>query len=195
MGIFYSPMRLIGLIKDSGSIAKELEKYNPDWYFSKSGEKAYHNAKTPAQKTAYFFNYLASIADSSNNREVIYKIAYVMMNSMDKSSMEFAGYPNILDASKNPLVKCVKTKSFSSNQSANGMILLAELMGEDSKELVDPAKSPYSRLTYQDTDMYRIERDIIGAFCTEFSNTYVMPPYFYDIVKSSKLNADDEAEG
>ena len=29
MGIFYSPMRLIGLIKDSGSIAKELEKYNP----------------------------------------------------------------------------------------------------------------------------------------------------------------------
>ena len=68
MGIFYSPMTLIGLIKSSASITEELKENSADWYFSKEGEIAYKNAKTPAQKTMYFFDYL--------NKEYIADILY-----------------------------------------------------------------------------------------------------------------------
>ena len=108
MGFFYSPMKLIELIKNSNSIANELKENDADWYFSKEGEAAYKNATSPAQKTMYFFDYLLAIAKSKDNRDVLYRIAYIMANSMDSSSLEFAGHPNILDPAKNPLVHYIK---------------------------------------------------------------------------------------
>lgn len=191
MGFFYSPMKLIELIKDSNSIAKELKENDADWYFSKEGENAYKNAKTPAQKTMYFFDYLMAVSKSKDNRDVIYRTAYVMANSMDSSSLEFSGYPNILDSTKNPLVNYIKTTSLGSKErTAYGLMMLAALNHEvDATKYLNTKYKPYTRLTYCEangtmTDKYKIERDIIGAFCVDFSGQY-MPPYMYEIAESS----------
>ncbi len=198
MGIFYSPMKLIDLIKNSGSITKELKEHSGDWYFSKEGKKTYNEAKTPAKKTMFFFDYLTAVAKSKDKREVLYRIAYIMANSMDDSSLDFAGYPNILDAEKNPLVKYVKTRQLiGDNNTAFGLLLLAAFQGEnDAQKLANAKHKPYNRLTYcaadgKMSDEYKIERNIIGAFCTDFSESYIMPPYLYEIVESAD---DDENE-
>ena len=203
MGFFHSPMKLIRLIKDSGSIAKELKEKDADWYFSKEGEKAYKNAKTPAQKTMYFFDYLMAVSKSKDNRDILYRVAYIMANSMDSSSLEFGGYPNILDSTKNPLVNYIETTTFISSigKTYYGLELLAALNHEtNSKKFHYTKHKPYTRLTYCEadgsmTDKYKIERDIIGAFCIDFSNNKYeekyMPPYMYEIVESSNDDEND----
>lgn len=197
MGMFYLPMTLIGLIKSSASITKELKEYSADWYFSKEGEMAYKNAKTPAQKTMYFFDYLTAVAKTKDNRDILYRTAYIMANSMDASSLEFGGYPNILDANKNPLVNYIKTSTLvSKERPVHGLMMLSALNHDsDAKKYLNTEHKPYTRITYCESDgsvsdKYKIERDIIGAFCVDFSGQY-MPPYMYEIVESS---SDDETD-
>ena len=197
MGYFYSPMQLIKLIKARDSIKEELKEHDAEWYFSKEGEQAYMNAKTPAQKVTYFFDYLMCVSKSKDNRDVLYRTAYIMANSMDSSSLEFAGYPNILDATKNPLVNYIKTTNFGyKEKTACGLMLLAALNHEmDATKYLYAKHKPYTHLTYCEangsvSDKYRIERDIIAAFCIESSGQY-MPPYTYDIVESPKEDEID----
>lgn len=201
MSAFYSPLKLIKLLKDSRSIAEELEERNVDWYFSRKGEKAYNEAKTPAQKTIYFFNYLIAVSklekeenkyslppDKECDRKSLYYCAYVMANSMDSSSLEFAGYPNILKPEKNPLVDYIKSNGIPDS----GAAVLAALNHEkDEKKYVEPEFKPYSRLTYCNpdgsvNDKYKIERDIIGTFYAGRSGH--MPPYIYE------MYCDDEEQ-
>lgn len=188
MGFFYSTIKLNELIKDSGSIAKELKGNDTNWYFSKEGEKAYTDATTLSQKTMYFYNYLTTLSKSKKNRDILLRCAYVMANSMDSSSLEFAGYPNILDPSKNPLVNCVKnTRLESKERTVYGVILLAALNHEtDAKKHLNTEDKPYTRLTYCETDSgmtdkNKIEKDIIDAFCVDFSERYMK-----DAVKRSE---------
>ena len=201
MGIFFSPKVLINLLKNKDSIANELNSYYTEWYFTKEGENAYKNAKNQAQKTAYFFNYLSTLDNSRGNRDVLYRTAYVMASSMDNSSLNFAGYPNILNPDKNPLVNYIKNFDLGSKEMHfHGIIMLSELHNEnDAKKYVFPKNKPYERLTYRDDDgnmddMYKIERDIIGAFCIDCSEQY-MPPFVYNIVLSQNDgNASDDDE-
>ncbi len=196
MGFFYSPMKLIELIINSSAIEKNLREHDANWYFSKEGENAYKNAQTPAQKTMYFFDYLIAISKSKNNRDLLYRTAYVMANSMDNSSLEFARYPNILDATKNPLIHYAQNTTLTSkDKTAYGLLLLAALNHNEfaAEKFLQAKYKPYTRITYCEedgsvTDKYKIERDIIGAFCIDYSDQY-MPPYMYEIVESSN---DDE---
>ena len=148
----------------------------------------------------YFFDYLVTVAKSNKNREILYRTAYIMANSMDSSSLEFAGYPNILDSTKNPLVYFIKNNSskikYNTDKTAVGLMLLAALNHEeDATKYVQAKYKPYTRLTYCEvkgsmTDKYKIERDIIGAFCAEYSKRF-MPPYIYEIVESSDADQND----
>ena len=120
-----------------------------------------------------------------------------MANSMDSSSLEFAGYPNILDSTKNPLVNYIKTTSLVSKETtAHGIMMLAALNHEDdAHKYLNTEYKPYTRITYCEadgsiSDKYKIERDIIGAFCVDFSGQY-MPPYMYEIVESSNDDEND----
>ena len=222
MGFFYSPMKLIELIKNKGSIIEDKEKHDVDWYFSKDGKKAYDDAKTPAQKTMYFFEYLfEEVIDSPHKVDAAYRLAYVLANSVASSSLEFAGYPDILDVTKNPLINCIHTTKLSRKEIVKegiglmlGLDREASVLSKDTSKYVDLDDSVYIRLTYcvlllaalnnenevekyldsstrdtlynclsqcgvdgSFTDKYRIERDIIGAFCSDIDIKYV-PPYF-----------------
>lgn len=192
MNLLKSPIKAIELIKKRNTIAQELKWRGIDWYFSKEGEEAYYNAKTPAQKTMYFFNYLKMVSRNRISSELLYKTAYIMTISMDSSSLDFAGYPNILDPSKNPVVELAKSFSngdynFSLTDVAYGLKMLAVFKGEDdSSKFTNSNCKPYDLLTYCDldanfSDNYIIERNIIGAFCLDFSENCI-PPYLYEII-------------
>lgn len=191
MKYFCSPLKLIGLIKDMGWIksesAQQKNRYGK-WYYSSAGKKAYEKAKTPAEKTMYFFDYLTAVSNSKNS-DVNFRIAYVMANSMD-SSEEFGGYPKILSYKDNPLVNYMAFDASSAALEVNpfgAAKLLAVLNNEQNAEIFFDAESkPYERLTYCNSDgsasdRYKIERDIIGAFCSDASND-TMPLYVYNIL-------------
>ena len=206
MGGFYSPMKLIELIKNRAMFSQELEVRDEKWYFSKAGAAAYKNAITPAQKTMYFFNYLLTVAKSKpkddkndysawyekerskDHKDIIFRTAYIMANSIDSSSLEFGEYPNILDSTKNPLVDYIKNYELGSNsRTTHGIMMLAKFHNEPKATKYIHAKyEPYNFLSYCSadggvSDKYKLERDIIGVFCVDSSNK-IFPPYVYDIV-------------
>lgn len=110
MGFLQSPMALIRILKDKDAVDSSSLQQTAQWFMSGEGRAAYTAANTLLKKTEYFFDYLQTVAKSKENRSFLYKLAFVMADAMDKSSLEFAGYPNILDASKNPLVAYVASE-------------------------------------------------------------------------------------
>ena len=115
-------------LKELTALAEEAKNRTEEkWYFSEEGKKAYDAANSVAKKTKYFYDYLWAIRprekldtfkkrdkneDNPEAKEFFFKLAFVMANSMDKSSLKFAGHPNILEADKNPIVKLVKNDLF-----------------------------------------------------------------------------------
>lgn len=207
MGYFYSPMKLIGLVKDSAYIASKINKESKDadWFLSKEGEKAYKNAKTPAQKTMFYFNYLLALTKNVQaNRDVLYRIAYILQHSVDGSSLEYGEYPAILDSTKNPIINAAKTKNLNvactgGNYSVYGILFLSAIHHElDRDKYIKAEHKPYTRITYCEkdgaaSDMYKLERDIIGAFCNDFPGQF-MPPYTYSITGSVCVDDDEDAD-
>lgn len=196
MGFFYSPMKLVALLKSSSAIANATKINGATWYMSAAGKDAYQKATTPAQKTMFFFEYLTAISSDAKNREVLHKIAYVIAYAVEGSSLAYGSFPDILDPDKNPLVGYVKThKLTATDHTVYGLTLLAALHGEkEANRYLKEEYKPYARLTYCEADgkvgdLYRVERAIISAFCTGFKGQY-MPPYMYEIVESA--NAENE---
>ena len=182
------------------------ETYGESWYFSAEGKKAYENLLSNADKTRFFMNYLRTIERKDLNElhmsysYTLYRIAYVMAHSMVDSKLEFGGYPNVLDETKNPLVKYVKHCS-SEHKKCDKPLFCFQLIrrfGENSISFCDDGQSP--------TDMYKIERDIIFMFDKEAhqSGTAILKVYqkvlddvmFKDIdsFDEENLDAEDDIE-
>ncbi len=185
------------IIANGDNLLAKAKVFEKDWYFSNEGKKAYNEAKSPAAKVLYFYNYLTavkatklmsstyarlgySLACKNSHESAFIKVAYVMMNSMDKSSFEFAGYPNILSPEKNPIVKYLSTSECKEIDADT----LLKLIRNDSCDI------SFENLTQfnQDrtvSDMYKIERDIIVAFSSKdernscYSQKSFIYPYYH----------------
>ena len=193
------PKNIIQFLKNKQEILDRLEDecLGQNWYFSPEGEKAYENLSSLAQKTHFFLNYLVTVAKTPDCRGYLYRIAFVMANSMVDSSLNFGGYPNILDENKNPLVRYIKNEVIVSDEKYMeiycGKFLCVLHTGTDEQDdLFISEQKPFTRISYCKeneplTDMYKIERDIISAFSVkEGKNSFV--PYLYSILPDS----DDE---
>lgn len=181
------PKNIFQLLKNQKEIEDKFIKAYPDenWYFSSEGKKAYENLSSLGQKTRFFFDYLLLIAKTPDCQEYLYRIAFVMANSMVDSTLEFGGYPNIIDEGKNPLVRYIKNEVlvYGDKYLENycGKFLCVLHTGTDEQDAMYIYKDrPFDRLSYcKDndhlTDMYKIERDIISTFSLgnkSFHNEY-----------------------
>lgn len=197
-----SPKRLIDIISGNSLLEERLNRYDADWFFTKAGKKAYKQASTPAKKVLYFYDYLTAVYKAEEAKKTSYRtyqdddqlskkhyqLAYILATCIDSSSLEFAGYPNILDPEKNPLIKCVKNDKTSTDY------LLAALNSDDTvnaEMYYKIEEKPYTHLTYIDkngdmSDMYKLQRYIIAMGG--------ISPYRYDIIKSSTSDSDDDEE-
>ena len=121
MSMNFFPMTLIEMIKDRNLIVDKISVQQEDkkaaWFLSKEGETAYKEAKTPGQKTLYFYDYLCSICkrnkfslEKAEERKKLIKIANILANAIENSFLDFGKYPDILMPEKNPIIKCVKDK-------------------------------------------------------------------------------------
>lgn len=82
------------------------QRNRAEWFFSEDGRRAYTAAGTTGEKTRYFFEYLRGLGQKTPDR-VLYKLAYIMADSMDADGGRFAGWPVILQDSVNPFIKLV----------------------------------------------------------------------------------------
>ncbi len=192
MKIIEISKKTVELVKKRSEIGKKLQEKDSGWFLSSEGEEALRNSKAPSQKTKYFFDYL-SVISKNGDRDTLYRIAYIIANSILGSSLEFGKYPQILSPDKNPFVKYAMTVTQNSNLVASGVMLLSLLHGEDASKYIHAEERPYTLLSYCDenstkSEIYKIEREIIGAFCNEFSGNYI-PPYMYDIVSSARSDS------
>jgi len=208
MKFFLGPKKLMELYKNSGDIAAKLKAgKDKQWYFSAEGEAAYKSASTQGKKVLYFFDYLCILAGDTCNAEEqknLYRMAHIMANSMDGSKLDFGGYPNILQAEKNPFIKLVEfikftEKGFSLNKydrykdAKNAIKLLSALHGVS--EDVYAENKAFTRLATCSadgsvTDIYKLERDIIGTYCCDKEKNE-LPAYLYE---SPVIPCDDECE-
>lgn len=195
MGFIYSPIKLIELFKTRDFFTKDHTACKTaEWYLSKEGEAVYNNLKTPTEKTKYFYDYLMVCPKTSHTHGIVIRTAYIMAHYVAGSSLAFAGYPDILDPNKNPLIDAwLDTEEDDSDLIMDldliverGLSMLAKLNNEnDIKKYLTPENKPYTLLMQLNSDgsmsdKYKLERAIIGAFCTEYTAPY-MPPYTYDI--------------
>lgn len=195
MKFFYSPMTLIDLYKNRHKIAEELSGEHPiGWYLSRSGEQAYRNAKTFAQKVNYFYEYLRSLANTSVGMERIYKVAFIMAAVVDGSTLPYATYPDILNQDKNPLVRHTVDERHVTDEKDYGIGLLAKVFGlKHGYALEDEKDNPYELLTFvgedgKVSDVYRLERCIIAAFGLK-------APYGFDeLFEGGTVEDDDDDE-
>ena len=199
---FCSPVKLVKLIKSASSTAAQIDEYKKKtssaWYNSEEGKVAYQNATTPTAKIQFFQSYLNAIKKEGTDREIIALAAYVITCGIDGTALPFATFPDILDPKKNPIVRMLGEKSFPIDKRVEcGIEMLNALLGDSDSEVAewyDPKKRAYKKLEvcsdgHKPSDMYKLQRYIIGAFCCVEDK--LSAPYVYDILSSSKIECDE----
>lgn len=204
------PGSMIRLITNGAEISSKIKKAerDKDWYFSQEGIDAYNALSTLGQKITFFCEYLRLIAkkpdyDRYDHDRHLHYIAFVMANSMVDSKLEFGGYPNVIDTSKNPIVLFIKyydiitDSKFEPNYCGTYLCLLHNGAPKDESKYTYEDR-PFERLTYCEpgeelSDMYKIERDIISLFgFSPYENDKydgILVPYVYSIIPGDE---DDE---
>lgn len=205
MGFFQSPIKLIDILMNKKSIGESVAK--PDWWFtSERGKQAFLKADTLPKKTKFFYDYLVSVAEYKKNTEVLYKLAFIMADSMLNSKLEFGGFPNVLDSDKNPLVAYVKKEMIPESDETDFGVIYASIFicalhkEKHPNNYLYPARKPYTRLTKQNPDgsfpdMYIIEREIIWSFCSDTEDKLNIGPYSYSIYEVEEDDSEDEENG
>lgn len=189
------------------------QEHSESWYFSPEGEAAYAALSSDFDRIKFFLDYLILVAKKEEDKfklswhfTMLYRLAHVMCSSMVNSSLEFGGYPNILDENKNPLVKYVKKNIITYPHAKkdiykNGTYcysvceeqiikLLCALHNETDKNTKQylSKKDPYKCLTFCDknaplSDMYKIERELmymfflVAHYSDEFDKKTLFIPY------------------
>lgn len=187
-------------------------QHSESWYFSPEGETAYAALSSDFDRMKFFFDYLNLVAKREDefypswHFGTIYRLAHVMCSSMVNSSLEFGGYPNILDENKNPLIKYVKNNpliypnkkeeiykkgtycySDCEKQMIKLLCALHNETDENTKHFLSK-NDPYKCLTFCDknaplSDMYKIERELLymfylsGYYSDEFDKKTFFVPY------------------
>lgn len=195
-------MEIISTLKE---LLNKRKEHSESWYFSPAGEKAYASLTTDVDRTKFFLDYLKLVArfsHESDDVEALYRLAYVMVSSMVNSSLEFGGYPNVLDEEKNPLVKYVKNNRLTSNRTSqykleNQIVGLLCALHHETEDKMDEYEEPYECLTFCDkntplSDMYKIERDIILMFgFTDEDYSHLYFPYTSQQIRITIDEEDD----
>ena len=87
----------------------ELINNQANWFLSEQGKKAFDNCKNLEERSVFIYSYLKKIAANSLNKDsFLFRIAFLLANSVHSSKAEYANYPELLDESKNPFVAYVK---------------------------------------------------------------------------------------
>lgn len=180
------------------------EGYSEEWYFSPEGKNAYESLSTPCEKTKFFLNHLRSIEQKTNDSssvDLLYKIAFVMSNSMVDSQLAFGGYPNILDATKNPFIGYVKSNAirYYSNDDKIYCLEFLRLLHYGPCSNKDESDLPYGLISFCGdneipSDIYKIERDIMSVFGFSWLSLDRKLPYGYSFTLDYVVRNGNKSE-
>ncbi len=205
MAIIYSPVKLVKLLMNAPAITDELKR-GEAWFFSEAGKRAYEEAKTVAQKTAYFYEYLTMVARAPKNPGALHKIAYVMAKAMVGTPLELGSYPDILKAEKNPLVAYVKKTPMPSDPKYDPIYAVQVLRAfRGEQDVKDDAylyasHAPYKKMVLPDEGdpksvaAWRIERYILSMFRKADGDDVYIGPFNYNITQPANTNDGEDDE-
>lgn len=166
MGLFISPKKLIELLKNKDNLSLQFRQ-SPEWFLSEAGQTVYQKCETKADRILFFYEYLNAISGCSHElQNLMYRLAFVMEDSMLNSALPFAGFPQIMDEAKNPIVAMAKEKRIDESKCCVADLLrrICALTGQAPNSV-----NLYQGLSKQNEDgsfpdQYIIEREIIWAF-------------------------------
>ena len=112
----------------------ELIKSDTKWFLSSEGKATFEDCKNLEERSVFIYSYLKTIAVESLEKDsFLFRIAFLLADSVHSSSTSYAAFPALLDASKNPFVAYVQNAKKVYSKEANYCILLSIL-----HEIADP---------------------------------------------------------
>lgn len=202
MKFIQSPVKLALILKDCFPMWKRFNKKSSDWVLSKEGERAYQAAKTPAQRLAFFFDYMLLVAEEKNGERSrakkdadnlgLYELAYFFANYVSTGSLAFSKYPQIFVEGVNPFLACIPYAARLG--SASGDALLSALHRQEDASFYDKSENrPYERLSSlgakgETSELWRMERTIISMFCMIDENAAQHRPFLYRVLNEVPKN-------
>lgn len=165
-----------------------------EWYKSEKGKEEYIKADNIVKKTEYYYNYLLTLSPINDHKQLL-KLAYIMADAVDGSSLDYSSWPDIIDENKNPLLKVVSEGKlldvFSAIESDDITLGLKKEINKHRDIIVNyPAdvllcafnsKSPHCIKIEElqqpgsesfDQDRFLVEREIIQFFCFKSDDPY-----------------------
>ena len=119
----------------------------------------------------------------------LYKIAFIMVDAMVDSNLEFGGISNVMNPNLNPIVHTAIFGKMCDNDIISSLI--RALHKDEGKD-----KILYTQLTPLNddgsfSDMYKIERDIIWAFSDKTDDQMSIGPFYFNIVELDDNSFED----
>ena len=106
----------------------ELIINDKQWFLSEQGQKSFENCKNLAERSVFIYSYFKSFAAESLEKDsFLFKMAFLMADSIYSSSAPYAKLPEFLDSAKNPFVAYVKNAKKVFGSQENYCILLSIL--------------------------------------------------------------------
>ena len=176
--------KIIQLFQNKNDFSNHFDEatHEETWYFSSEGKQVYDGLSSLSDKTHFFYNYLRVIEGKSNfdsASSLLFRIAYIMANSMVDSNLGFAGYPNILDENKNPFIfyaTHAPRRDWGEDRDDDISLDVLDTLHEefDAEKVLC-----FCDENEQPSDLYKIERDIILMFTTNgyYSKTGILNTY------------------
>ncbi len=114
----------------------ELITNDAAWFLSSSGKQAFDECKNLEERSVFLYSYLLRITEknlrrtSQNNiKTFLFKMAFLLSNSISTSNTEYSSYPALIDANKNPFIAYISKVQEADNTEGVYCILLSILHG------------------------------------------------------------------
>ena len=196
MNFFISPKQIAELIFKRKNYVFNDECKTLEWFYSEAGAQAFADTKTLAEKTLFFYEYLKSFDNKSEDQEEKksifkmfksdeeqvknddYKMAFFMAETLVEGLLHTDSYLDLLDVKKNLyLSDYLGKRVFSTTR------FLAILKSQpDGSVFENPKNNPYEKISYckKDslTEAYKIERLIIAIGQTDGEK--FAPPFLHN---------------
>lgn len=86
----------------------ELLKKDKNWFLSEEGSRTFAALNSVGDHAVFIYSYLKILANENLDKDnFLFKTSFLLADAVHNSAVEYHGYPDLLDESKNPFVAFV----------------------------------------------------------------------------------------
>lgn len=152
------------------------------WFSGPEGQVQFSQTTEFEEKIAFVYSYLRAIRkndNTANDQNALFKIAFLLADSVLSSNLPYAKLPDFLDETKNPFIAYVKNISGIGNNMVLYVAFLSIL-----HEIVNPFVTGdwiYDLQTMQETEISKKLKSLNHEFIPSNSSLFCINPDDYKI--------------